>query len=64
MSRRKSLTKVLVCEQPLMRKSLLLAREWKIRPEVLAEENSSLKDKVKLLEEALLVQKAASDDVR
>ncbi|KAK4028818.1 hypothetical protein OUZ56_021836 [Daphnia magna] len=39
------------------------SEEWKIRPEVLAEENSSLKDKVKLLEEALLVQKAASDDL-
>ncbi|KZS01723.1 Uncharacterized protein APZ42_001526 [Daphnia magna] len=39
------------------------SEEWKIRAEVLAEENSSLKDKVKLLEEALLAQKAASDEV-
>ncbi|XP_045022869.1 uncharacterized protein LOC116920520 isoform X3 [Daphnia magna] len=38
------------------------SEEWKKRVEVLAEENSSLKDKVKLLEEALLAQKAASDE--
>ncbi|KZS09535.1 Uncharacterized protein APZ42_026221 [Daphnia magna] len=38
------------------------SQEWKIRAEVLAEEDSSLKDKVKLLEEALLAQKVASDE--
>ncbi|KAK4027886.1 hypothetical protein OUZ56_017027 [Daphnia magna] len=39
------------------------SQEWKIRAEVLAEEDSSLKDKVKLLEEALLAQKVASDEL-
>ncbi|KAK4025140.1 hypothetical protein OUZ56_010640 [Daphnia magna] len=37
-------------------------QEWKMTAENLAEENCTLKDKVKLLEEALVAQKAASDE--
>ncbi|KAK4021294.1 hypothetical protein OUZ56_003213 [Daphnia magna] len=37
-------------------------QEWKMTAENLAEENCTLKDKVKLLEEALVAQKASSDE--
>ncbi|XP_032787520.2 uncharacterized protein LOC116925003 [Daphnia magna] len=37
-------------------------QEWKMTAENLAEENCTLKNNVKLLEEALVAQKAASDE--